>query len=102
MMRSSSDDAGEMARGRALGVAACLVKPVRQKALREAMLSAMGRTRKEVRASQPETGSRGTPLRILVAEDNIVNQRVATAILQMAGHMVTIAESGEVALAMLG
>jgi CheY-like chemotaxis protein len=36
----------------------------------------------------------GTTLRILVAEDNPVNQRVATAMLKRRGHQVTIAGNG--------
>ncbi len=41
------------------------------------------------------------PARVLVAEDNIVNQRVACRILQKAGHTVTIANNGREALAAL-
>ena len=41
---------------------------------------------------------RTTPRRVLVAEDNIVNQRVAAAILEKAGHTVTIAADGREAL----
>jgi CheY-like chemotaxis protein len=37
-------------------------------------------------------------LRVLVAEDNIVNQRVATGILENAGHTVTVVENGREAL----
>jgi PAS domain S-box-containing protein len=39
------------------------------------------------------------PLRILLAEDNRVNQRVAVAVLELEGHHVTVAANGEVALA---
>jgi two-component system, sensor histidine kinase RpfC len=38
------------------------------------------------------------PLHILVADDNVLNQRVITRILEQAGHQVTIAQDGEVAL----
>ena len=40
-------------------------------------------------------------LRILIAEDNIVNQRVAAGILGKRGHEVTIAPNGKEALAAL-
>ena len=42
------------------------------------------------------TGSR--PLKILLAEDNRVNQRLATYLLEKAGHTVTLAENGLEAL----
>jgi signal transduction histidine kinase/CheY-like chemotaxis protein len=38
------------------------------------------------------------PLRILVAEDNLINQKVMRAMLERMGHDVTIAENGQVAL----
>jgi CheY-like chemotaxis protein len=38
------------------------------------------------------------PLHILLAEDNLVNQRVAVAILEKAGHRVTVASNGRQAL----
>jgi two-component system, sensor histidine kinase and response regulator len=43
--------------------------------------------------------SSGTSLRILLAEDNIVNARIARAILERAGHAVTIAGNGTAAIA---
>jgi len=43
----------------------------------------------------------GSACRILLTEDNVVNQRVAQRILEKAGHIVTIAENGKAALRML-
>ena len=37
-------------------------------------------------------------MRVLVAEDNVVNQRVAIGVLERAGHVVTLAENGREAL----
>ncbi len=45
----------------------------------------------------PQTGA-GAPLRILLVEDNLVNQKVARAILQKRGHRVTTASDGHEAL----
>ena len=42
-----------------------------------------------------------TGLRVLVAEDNAVNQRVAVGLLKKAGHSVVVAENGRVALEVL-
>ena len=36
--------------------------------------------------------------RVLLAEDNVVNQRVAIGILEKAGHTMTLAENGLIAL----
>jgi PAS domain S-box-containing protein len=40
-------------------------------------------------------------LRILLAEDNVINQKVASRMLQQSGHAVTIAPNGRVALDLL-
>ena len=42
-----------------------------------------------------------TQLRILVAEDNIINQRVARALLEKRGHQVAVATTGKQVLAMI-
>ena len=52
MMLTSSDAAGEMARCRELGVSAYLIKPVRQKTLRESILTAIGLSSGAGEASQ--------------------------------------------------
>jgi CheY-like chemotaxis protein len=46
----------------------------------------------------PVNPSSSRPLRILVAEDNPVNQRVVKVLLERKGHMVALAENGVVAL----
>jgi two-component system sensor histidine kinase RpfC len=45
--------------------------------------------------------AQASPLRILVAEDNPVNQRVVRGLLEHAGHQTFLAHDGEEALAML-
>jgi two-component system, sensor histidine kinase and response regulator len=55
--------------------------------------------------SQPipsaETSPPGQIYRVLLAEDNLVNQKVASAMLKKSGHEVVIADNGEIALAEL-
>ena len=100
MMLTSSGEASDTARCRELGIAAYLVKPVRQAALCEAILTALGRpSRRRVLTTMAAARPQGPSLRILLAEDNVVNQRVAIGLLEKAGHTVTLAENGKQALA---
>ena len=98
MMLTSSGAATEMARCRELGVGAYLTKPVRQKTLRDALRTALGCSCEAAQPGHFVRRGNGSPLRILLAEDNIVNQRVATVLLEKAGHVVTVAGNGVVAL----
>jgi CheY-like chemotaxis protein len=88
-------------------VSAYLTKPVRQSELREAMSRALGRRalQNESRVSpSPSSGDSvrcQTSLRILLAEDNPVNQRLATCLLEKRGHCVTVANNGGEAVDLL-
>jgi signal transduction histidine kinase/CheY-like chemotaxis protein len=53
------------------------------------------------RGTQPESESAIAPLHILVAEDNLVNQRLACKQLQRMGHSVMVAGSGLKALELI-
>ena len=103
MMLTSSDQMGDAARCRAMGMASHLVKPIRQAALRQAVASALRPMAAIAAAPSKPTQAplAASGLRVLLAEDNVVNQRVATAILKKAGHQVTLANTGLEALAAL-
>jgi two-component system, sensor histidine kinase and response regulator len=104
MMLTSGEQPGDVARCRELEVSACLTKPVRRAELRSAILDAL---RGQTLAAAPtlaapvlapvKTGPE-TGLNILLAEDNLVNQRVAMRILEKAGHRVTLAGNGTEAI----
>jgi two-component system sensor histidine kinase/response regulator len=102
MMLSSAGQRGDAMRCRELGVAAYLTKPVRQSELLDAILTALGtRTRGDAPDSLVTRHSlrenRGH-LRILLVEDNAVNQLVALRLLEKSGHVVTVAANGRKAL----
>jgi CheY-like chemotaxis protein/HPt (histidine-containing phosphotransfer) domain-containing protein len=103
LMVSSGGPAGSTARARAAGVADLLTKPVKQADLWQAILRAMGTAAPAVRpaAAERPAAPPGGPLRILLAEDNPVNQKLAVSLLQKQGHAVILAENGREALAAL-
>ena len=105
MMLTSAGHQGDATRCQELGIAAHLLKPVRQFELREAILRALG---VEEKGSIPLTTQFASPdarnpavLRILLAEDNSVNQRVGSRLLEKRGHRVMVAGNGREALAAL-
>jgi PAS domain S-box-containing protein len=108
MMLTSSGAYGDSARCRELGLAAYLTKPINGKDLLEAIGVAL-----------PSRAPAATPIvpapavvpaqrspavrraRVLLAEDNVVNQRVAVGLLTRRGHDVTVTSNGYDALAAL-
>jgi CheY-like chemotaxis protein len=106
VMLTSDRQPGDLDRCRELQVAAHLIKPVRQAQLRQALAAATGQR------SDAATGAAGTRsiaavdgsgrLRVLVAEDNAVNQKLARAMLTRLGHDCTLASDGREAIAEWG
>ena len=95
MMLSSAGRPGEAAHCRDLGLAACLTKPVKQSELLDTIMNVLDVTPLPARAAPAETprsapGPAGRPLRLLLAEDNAVNQRLAVRLLEKRGHAVTL------------
>jgi signal transduction histidine kinase/CheY-like chemotaxis protein len=103
LMLTSGGQPGEANRCRQLGISAYLLKPVLKADLLAAILSALGQRRLEASAS-PALVTRHTlresthKLRILVAEDNAVNQVVVIRALQKMGHTPVLAQTGKEAL----
>jgi len=93
----------EQARAKKIGVAAAVVKPIKQSELWDAivtLLHARVRPKQQPRIDQ-RAGKLSHRLRILVAEDNPVNQELAVHLLERRGHTVTVAENGKQALSMI-
>jgi CheY-like chemotaxis protein len=103
MMLSSGARPGDRARCFELGISAYLTKPVKQSDLMDTIVGVLAEP--SGRVALPPPGPRPRPdgrrLRVLVAEDNVVNQQVAAGILERAGHLPTIAENGREVLALL-
>ena len=111
MMLSSSGRPGDAARCRELGIAAFLTKPVDADALLDAIVRLLERAAPsapkredaplaaaKIGEARPSLPSPVEPKRVLLAEDNVVNQRVASGLLSKRGHRVTIVENGREAL----
>ena len=104
MMLTSGDHPGDIAQCEKMGVAAYLMKPVKQSELFDAVMLALGVTEPEDERDETPAGertSRTGPLRVLLAEDSLVNQKLAIALLKRGGHSVVVANNGKEALAAL-
>jgi len=102
MMLTSSGQRGDAARCRQLGISAYLTKPIKQSALLKAITNVIGKT-EQADATIPlvplhTLRKNPRPLRILLAEDNIVNQKVTVGMLEKRGHTVVVAGNGKAAL----
>ena len=102
MMLSSAGRRGDAARCQAVGISAYLTKPIRQSELLDAIQLALGAARSEdapatviTRHTVRENRRR---LKILLAEDNPVNQKLAARMLAKAGCDVTVVGDGQAAV----
>jgi len=102
MMLTSNSHQGDAARCKELGISAHLTKPITQSMLLDTIVNVLSlhsptgtlNVSDPVAASAPLRRS----LRILLAEDITVNQKVATKLLEREGHSVVIASNGEEAV----
>ncbi|HXN48615.1 MAG TPA: response regulator [Bryobacteraceae bacterium] len=107
MMLTSAGKRGDAARCCQLGITAYLIKPVSRSELLEAIAMLLGRT---AGGSAPDglitrhvidEQHTDSKLKILLAEDNPVNQKLAVRMLEKRGHRITVAGNGRQALAAL-
>jgi signal transduction histidine kinase/DNA-binding response OmpR family regulator len=108
MMLTSAGHRGDAARCQELGVAAYLLKPIRQSELREAIARVLGAREQDgaiplvTRFSLQDARDPAAFFRILLAEDNAVNQRLVVRLLEKRGHHVVVAGNGREAVEALG
>jgi signal transduction histidine kinase/CheY-like chemotaxis protein len=102
IMLESGGRQGDAPRRRKLRVSGHLMKPVREKELLKTILAVLGARDAGFSGQQP-SGRQilphiGRQLRVLVAEDNAVNQRLALRLLEKLGHVATVVANGREAV----
>ena len=104
LMLTSGERPGDLERPRNVGVSNYLLKPVRREELRDVIKKALGQQNalQDSAAHLIPDSSRvsqdGFRWRILLAEDNFVNQRLVQRILEKEGHEVVVVGNGREAL----
>jgi signal transduction histidine kinase/DNA-binding response OmpR family regulator len=98
----SSLDSNNGPRCRGLGITSFLLKPISQSELLTAVLASLGkggnRSSKQITHGLAESPTGARSLRILLAEDNLINQKVASRLLERAGHTVRVVSTGSAAV----
>jgi CheY-like chemotaxis protein len=100
MMLTTEAQSSDAARCRELGHSAYLLKPYSQSDLFDAIVTALGLPGIHKTSRDTSNGSRKNQreLNVLLAEDNHVNQTLATRLLQKFGHRVEVARNGRIAV----
>jgi len=97
ILLTSADQSEDADRCQRLRIAERLMKPIKQSELLDAIVAALGVVPPDANAAESASSSGAPttrPLRILLAEDSLVNQRLAVGLLERHGHRVTIANNG--------
>ena len=109
ILLTSMPQRGEVARLSPLGLAGYLTKPVRRQALHDMLATAVGRAKAPAQASElvltahslREQQRQGSRWRVLVADDNVVNQKIVARLLEKSGFYCDVAGDGREVLAAL-
>ena len=101
LMLTSGERPGDIDRARRLGVTSYLLKPVRKDELKDVIAKALGgdgawrENRDGIQPVRPDDGQPSVAAaHILLAEDNLVNQRLVQRLLEKQGHSVVVVGSG--------
>jgi len=99
---SSAPGSVEAARLKMLGIERCLIKPLRRATLLEAIRHGLELPAPSEKTPAPSAEmEKARCLRLLLVEDNRVNQKLALRLLEKMGHQVTLAHNGREALELL-
>jgi CheY-like chemotaxis protein/HPt (histidine-containing phosphotransfer) domain-containing protein len=101
VMMATSGQRAKVEQHRRNAIAVCLPKPLGPSELLSAALTALGHTATDdslrpASSDQPAGDTR--QLRILVVEDNLVNQKLVIRMLEKMGHLCALAQNGRAAL----
>jgi signal transduction histidine kinase/CheY-like chemotaxis protein len=101
MMLTSAGHLGDAARCRELGISAYLVKPIRQGELLQGICDVLNLSaqKKAPLVTRHTLGEARNRARVLLAEDNAVNQTLAVHLLEKRGYIVSVAGNGLLAVA---
>jgi len=99
---TSAGQRGDATRCLELGISAYLIKPINQQQLLETLCgslqkNAVSKTRPSLLTRHSIRESKRS-LNILLAEDNLINQKLATSLIQRMGHKVSVAQNGRKAI----
>jgi CheY-like chemotaxis protein len=99
-MLTSAGQWGDAGRCKDIEIEAYLLKPVKPSALFDAIARSLTRPTDGLvsLSGQLIEGAR-RQLRVLLAEDNVINQKLAVRLLEKQGHLVTVANDGREAVA---
>ena len=98
LMLSSAGFPEQSRQARFSGIDRCLTKPVKQSDLFRDITRLLGVATSAARDDENPTSEHCKPLRILLAEDGLVNQRVATDLLKDHDHEIVVARNGREAV----
>jgi CheY-like chemotaxis protein len=102
MMLTSGGQPGDIDRCRQLGIAAYILKPIKQSDLFDSLVNVLGNSGRSSESAEGASSTRAEktekPLRVLVAEDNLVNQKLMVRLLEKRGHHVSVVSTGTEAL----
>ena len=106
VLLSSLSEARSMAHRQGVAITVDLLKPVKPAQLHRALLKALGMAKSAARAdarSVADTAKMALehPLRVLIAEDNVVNQKVLLGMLARLGYPADVVDDGRKAVAAL-
>lgn len=105
MMLTSGDRPEDIKQCQTLGVAVYLIKPIKQSELLDAILVAVGGQSALSGSLEKTPGAAKATIRpksILLAEDSLINQKLAIGLLEKWGHLVSIANNGHEAVKLSG